>query len=102
MGMVNTTAIVARHSGVDKSTYAAGMAASLRFGGKSDWFLPSKDELNQMYIQNLTLEQFVSGYYWSSSETDAGGAWELFFADGIQDSYFKSDGTNYFRPVRAF
>jgi hypothetical protein len=100
MGMANTTAIVARHSGVDKSTYAAGIADSLYVGGKSDWFLPSKDELNQMYIQNFTLGGIITGPYWSSSESDASGAWYV-YPELPEATDFKRHG-NFFFPIRAF
>ena len=54
-----------------QSETAADICANLSLGGYSDWFLPSKDELNIMYI-NLTQKQFNLGnfrshYYWSSS-----------------------------------
>ncbi|MDR1468764.1 MAG: DUF1566 domain-containing protein, partial [Spirochaetaceae bacterium] len=42
-------------------------------GGKDDWWLPSKDELNALYIEyaKLTDKTGWSNYYWSSSEYDA-------------------------------
>ncbi|MDA9334691.1 DUF1566 domain-containing protein [Flavobacteriaceae bacterium] len=72
----------------------------------AQWFLPSVNELNQMYINKTTLEA-VSGfnafskYYWSSTEYDGDIAWIQFFDVGIQTSDFK-DGTNFVRAVRAF
>jgi len=68
-----------------------------------DWFLPSKDELNQMYL-NLHLQGlggFASGYYWSSTEYDGTNAWLQFFGDGYQG--LTNKGSNdYVRAVRAF
>jgi hypothetical protein len=111
MGMANTTAIVARYSGVDKSTYAAGIADSLYVGGKSDWFLPSKDELNQFYIQNPTLGGVDPKSWWSSSEFDAtyasevfpaSYAWAQYWRDGYQFADYPSLYLFSVRPVRAF
>jgi len=65
-----------------------------------DWFLPSKGELNQMYV-NKTAIGGGSGDYWSSSEADAGVAWYQYFGYGFQDFTSKSS-TYYVRPVRAF
>jgi hypothetical protein len=66
-----------------------------------DWFLPSKGELNQMYVNKTAIGGFASGYYWSSSEYDAYDAWLQYFGVGNQ---FGSDktSTTYLRPVRAF
>ena len=56
-----------------------------------DWFLPSTNELNQMYINKTTLEG-VSGftafsyYYWSSTENHNGYAWLQSFCNGSQYS----------------
>jgi hypothetical protein len=76
-------------------------AANYTLSSKTDWHLPSKSELNQLYIQRSMVGGFFSGYYWSSSEFDANGAWSQDFGGGGQDYGLK--GTTYYvRPVRAF
>jgi hypothetical protein len=66
-----------------------------------DWFLPSKGELNQMYLNKVVIGGFATRVYWSSSEYDADDAWYQFFDIGDQDYSYKA-GAIYVRPVRAF
>lgn len=68
-----------------------------------DWFLPSKDELNLMYInlREQGIGGFADGLYWSSSEYDAGNAWLQNFLNGNQ-SYYGKHVTTGVRAVRAF
>ena len=103
-GSANTDNIIAQHTGVDISTYAAGLARAYKGGDYDDWFLPSKDELNLMYT-NLYLNDvggFADDDYWSSSEDGAWGlAWNQSFYDGVQ-GYFYKYYTPRVRAVRAF
>jgi uncharacterized protein YjdB len=71
-GMANTNTIVTAQ-GV--GTYAAKLCADLVLGGYSDWYLPSKAELNKLYINKSSIGGFASGVYWSSSETSATATW---------------------------
>ena len=72
-----------------------------------DWFLPSTNELNQMYINKTTLEgvsgftAFSSNVFWSSTENANDFAWRHYFDDGYQGTYNKSI-TSFVRAVRAF
>jgi hypothetical protein len=66
-----------------------------------DWFLPSKGELNQMYVNKTVIGGFFSADYWSSSEADATTAWAQFFGVGFQVTNGKA-GPGYVRPIRAF
>jgi hypothetical protein len=103
MGAANTTAIIARMNAgsVTTSLYAAGLARGYTGGGKTDWFLPSKDELNQLYLQKTVVGGFAAGIYWSSSQIDANGAWAQAFGGGDQGLGNKNV-TLTVRPVRAF
>jgi hypothetical protein len=107
-----STAIGAGYSNTQKMLRdcaygAANAAASYNGGGKSDWHLPSKNELNQLYSQkdfHFTngAVVFERGFYWSSSEFDAIVSWMQVFSGGQQDISFKNDNVLYVRPVRSF
>jgi hypothetical protein len=92
------------------NSIAANSCANLTLGGDSDWFLPSKDELNLMY-QNIgqgnvlglgNVGGFANFFYWSSSEDYTNYyAWLQNFNSGNQlDSSKNFPGT--VRAVRAF
>lgn len=68
---------------------AARLCANYTYGGFSDWFLPSKDELNQIYLQADKIGGMdKTDLYWSSTEyqgktiTDQNIAWLQLFIDG--------------------
>jgi hypothetical protein len=82
------------------------LARAYAGGGYTDWFLPSKGELNRMYDHKDVLEAaagFTSfcGVYWSSTEYDRLDAWLQYFYDGKQASGNKGY-TTIVRAVRAF
>jgi hypothetical protein len=81
---------------------AADICANLTLGGYSDWFLPSKDELNQMYLNKAVIGGFGDGYYWSSSENSLYTAWAQGFYYGYQNANHKSRTQTSVRAVRAF
>jgi hypothetical protein len=105
-GAANTTAIV---SGCSETAIAAKICEDYTDGTYSDWFLPSKDELNLMYenigqgnVSGLgNVGNFASTYYWSSTEYDSDRAWLQYFANGGQYDNVKGN-TNNVRAVRAF
>jgi len=80
--------------------YAAGVARSYEGGDHTDWFLPSKDELNKLWLNKVAIGGFVD-LYWSSSEYDADFAWYQGFSNGTQACGFKCN-TYRVRAVRAF
>ena len=68
-----------------------------------DWFLPSKGELNQMYVNRVAIGGFSDGDYWSSSESDATNPWGQDFGTGVQFSTGRNKvNPGFMRPVRAF
>ena len=80
---------------------AAELADGYSNSGESDWFLPSKDELNQIFAEQIRIGGFSTNYYWSSSEFADSIAWLQDFDFGYQGWSFKTS-TAYMRPVRAF
>jgi hypothetical protein len=64
----------------------------------SNWRLPTKDELNTMYVQmhKKRIGGFASGFYWSSLEGSSKYAWFQYFGDGYQTDYYKY----FYRRVR--
>ena len=106
-GQANTTAIVNNQGA---GSYAAQVCNDFVENSYADWFLPSKDELNQMYQNKATIDAtaianegsvFASDYYWSSTEYNFGYAWVQDFYNGYQDDDDKHN-TYYVRAVRAF
>jgi hypothetical protein len=105
-GNSNTTTIVIRQ-GVD--TYAAKLCYDLVSAGFTDWYLPSKYELNLMHTNigraapppNTNIGNFASDFYWSSSELDLNFAWAQYFLVGNQFTDLKNHLCRV-RAVRAF
>ena len=97
-GQANTTAIVTIQGA---GNYAAQLCNDLTEGGYNDWFLPSKDELNKLYINRVGVGGFADNYYWSSSEYDADFAWYQLFYLGYQ-SFINKHLYLRVRAVRAF
>jgi len=98
-GQANTTAIVGQ---VDCTSGAAKLCDDLTEGGYSDWYLPSKDELNKLYLNRVAIGGFVDYYYWSSSESNATNAQLQDFDDGAQSSDNKHYDFPGVRATRAF
>jgi hypothetical protein len=84
---------------------AAQRAHRLSHNVYSDWFLPSKDELNLMH-ENLAQDSiggFASNNYWSSSEVHEITAWYQDFNNGSQgNSTYDKGGNLRGRAVRTF
>jgi hypothetical protein len=128
MGMANTNQIYSRLTtvgGAATSTYAAGIAWAYSNNGKTDWYMPSKDELHAMckwaanqHITNSTATcnstgalntgpsatGFASGYFFSSSEFSAGNVTQMNMTDSFRGNSFNFAKifAYRFRPVRAF
>ena len=97
-GKQNTADIIA---GCGESGIAARVVTSYNGGGKSDWFLPSKDELNELYLRRNAVGGPTAYRYWSSTKGSFTSAWAQLFNTGEQAIYTKSSPYA-IRPVRAF
>jgi len=88
-------------TGCNEAGIAARLCGDLVLGGYSDWYLPSKDELDQLYLNRVAIGGFANLFYWSSTEFDNGGAWIQYFLNGNQFGNGKYDNV-VVRAVRAF
>ena len=101
-GAMNTLLIVSSDRGDTDS--AARLCADLLESEYGDWYLPSKGELNLMYM-NLHLNDLGGfnefGIYWSSSEVSSSKAWRQSFNNGSQIDVDK-DNVYRVRAIRVF
>jgi hypothetical protein len=104
-GLKNTAIIIANQGPVDGNAFAATVCNeySVTVGGVTygDWYLPSKYELNLLYIEKARVGNFSTNYYWSSTEYDNDYAWAQYFNNGNQNRYYES-ATAIVRADRAF
>jgi len=109
MGMTNTNlaySLLSGSGGLDPNTYAPGIAWGYSNNGKTDWYLPSSEELNLLFLQKLTVGITNKGF-WSSTEHSG-------FAIKIQEFSYGTKGSSssgytpdpefqyLVQPIRAF
>ena len=108
-GQANTNAILVVHT---QGTNAAKLCNSYTGNGFSDWYLPSKDELNEVYNNKAIIQatsaanggaNFKNSAYWTSSEhaVDPTRALNQFFNFGSQNSNQKG-AIFHVRAIRTF
>ena len=104
-GAKNTTMLAEKFAG------AAKEASDSTCSNYSDWFLPSKDELNEAFrqlshsrtgLQITPVGGFDRGYYWTSSDYNGSTAWAQYFADGQQFDRVQTLDGNRKPPARPF
>ena len=104
-GRKNTDAIIKYVSddlGTPSSDCPAAYACiQYASGGKNDWFLPSIDELNELYKQRNIFGNFQFDLYWSSSEDSNTIAYAYHFNTGNYSHIIKIQ-PYYVRPIRSF
>ena len=103
-GLQNTLEIV---SGCSETPIAASEALAYESEGYSDWYLPSFDELYEMYSTigqggpEGNIGGFSNSYYWSSSEANNSYAYIVMFNNGGVSNVYKYY-THRVRVIRSF
>ena len=102
-GLQNTLEIVA---GCSETPIAASEALAYESEGYSDWYLPSKEELYEMYNTigwggSVNIGGFYNNWYWSSSERDNYDAWSVNFSNSSTD-YSGKHVNHWVRVIRSF
>ena len=101
-GFANSIAI-AEQAGNDATNSAAALALGYSGGGAEDWYLPSSEELRELWQiriePHIILERFS---FWSSTQNagNAGQAWDSGGADPV--NYAAKSSATPVRPIRAF
>jgi len=101
-GYQNSIAI-ANQAGNDATNSAAVLAMEYAGGGAEDWYLPSSDELRELWkIRNTPHNILPHFSYWSSTQNAgaAGQAWDSGGAEPVP--YGQKSSTTMVRPIRAF
>jgi hypothetical protein len=122
-GYKNSLAIVAQTGNLEATSAAVAASEYRGPNNLTDWYLPSKDELNQMckwqrgvaWISNATVcaggtintgsgaAGFVAtDYYWSSSEHLPAYSWFQHFVNDPSQGFNAKGNPRYVRPIRAF
>ncbi|MDB5276623.1 MAG: hypothetical protein JWR61_1578 [Ferruginibacter sp.] len=111
-GLSNTNAII-KSLGQPSTSYAAGLARAYNGGGYTDWYLPSQDELNLLFLNRSVVSGFYSTLllpalpnlfvtkYWSSSQADLRAAYLQNFDGGQQLPDYRYYGYAV-RAIRSF
>jgi hypothetical protein len=110
-GLANTDAIILAQ-GATETSCAAGIARAYTGGGFNDWFLPSKDELNQMVVHRAIINSTANSngganfptHVWSSTQHNYsyGYAWIMNFIGGYHNLKNIESEPNFVRAVRVF
>ena len=107
-GYQNTLDISAQNCQTEQGGITAAQASlNYETEGYTDWFLPSRYELVEMYntignggnIGGFEMSDYP--HYWSSSEDYSNGAWSVYFSSGTT-IYYGKNGSLRVRAVRAF
>ncbi len=115
-GKMNTMIVIASHVAISDNgdLYAARLCVELVIEENNitygDWYLPSRHELNLMYLNRVAIntasdanggDDFINDVYWSSTEESNSRVYVLNFSNGQETNVLKSV-SNPVRAIRAF
>ena len=102
-GSANTAAMAAQ---TGYTGGAAKVCLDYRGGGYSDWYLPSRDELQKLWDARIAISlQTINSwqyYYHSSSESSASTNWQLYANSDWWQVNGQKSGGYLVRPIRSF
>jgi hypothetical protein len=80
------------------------LCTKLEERGFTDWYFPTKDDLNLMYnnLAKAGLGGFAARWYWSSDVVDTFTAWNQNFLVGGLQNFSSKDYTLLVRAARSF
>ena len=103
-GLQNSLDILAQCS---ETPIASSEALDFENEDYSDWYLPSFDEVQEMYYKigqgstNGNKGNFSNSWYWTSSQANEDIAWSFSFSNGTAFNFYKTSIFN-IRPIRSF
>jgi hypothetical protein len=102
-GQQNSAIVLNALRSLWESGAAVQLCQAFAYGGYNDWFLPSRDELKEMYttLKLKGLGNFANDAYWSSSQNTSNYVWVQHFGDPIPIAATKNN-RYWVRPVRMF
>lgn len=100
-GDVNTANMISLSTG--NTMFAANACVNYTYSGLTDWYLPSSEELNELYL----VKDIVGGFdeytnYWTSSQNTPQTAWIQYFGPGIQSKLGGKEQLYKVRPIRTY
>jgi hypothetical protein len=101
-GYKNTVAMVTQIGGGSDPGFPGTLARAYRGpNGLTDWYLPSKDELNALLLARSSVGGLGNFYYWASTEYSAEEAW-IQYIDGSDQRGNSKVNSARVRAIRAF
>ena len=103
-GSIITPKIVAQGNS-SASTCAATYCDNYTYGGYSDWFLPSYNEMYWLYQNRVAVNSSITGTYWTCTEDKMQRsyfAYNRVWAVGLYTNVTGKNNSYPVRPVRAF
>ena len=101
-GRENTRLIVNHNSGSLTLKIGITLMNRAKVNNCTDWFIPSKEELDELACSGLVNDILDNEWVWSSSESSARNAWNWYSNRRVWDYYYKDSSHRTLVGVRAF